>query len=117
MTRLRAMTDYQFRNFLIDEMKRRGLDSARQFAEFLDVDPATVSRAISAHNPSKPGLKFLLQLAEKTGYSVQHLIALAYPDVAGQSDLSPSAALLAQQIEQLPEHLQEVIRSLIRGSS
>ena len=110
-------TEHKFREFLNDEMKRRGYDSARQFAEFLDVDPATVSRAVSAHNPTRPGLKFILKLAEKTGYSVQYLIALAYPDVAGETQLSPSAALLAQQIEQLPEHLQEVIRSLIRGSA
>lgn len=63
----------EFKEFLQDEITRRGM-SARQFAEFLDVAPSTVSRCIDEKNPSLPGLDFLLKIARATGVSITSLV-------------------------------------------
>ncbi len=98
----------EFKKFLQDEIIRRGM-SARQFAEFLDVAPSTVSRCIDEKNPLLPGLDFLLKIARATGVSITSLVAMAYPDLTITTRPSPSAQILAQQIEQLPEATQEVV--------
>lgn len=105
----------EFKKFLQDEIERRGM-SARQFAEFVDVAPSTVSRCIDEKNPQIPGLEFLIKLATATGVSITSLVAMAYPDLTVTTRPSPSAQILAQQIEQLPATTQEVILAIIRGT-
>jgi len=110
------MTDKNaIRQFLLDQMKQRDM-SARQLAEFFDVSPTTVTRAIDGRNPSTPGLDFLLKISQATGISLTALIEMAYPDASRGTSLSPQAQILAQQIEALPEDTREVILSIIRGT-
>lgn len=103
----------EFKQFLQDEMTRRGM-SARQFSEFLDVAPSTVTRCIDEKNPATPGLDFLLKVARATGVSITSLVAMAYPDLTITTRPSPSAQILAQQIEQLPEATQEVVLAITK---
>lgn len=105
----------KFSQFLLDEMKRRDM-SARKLAEFFDVSPTTVARAIDTRNPSTPGLDFILKISQATGISVTALIELAYPEVTKATSLSAEAQIIAQQIENLPHDTREVVVSIIRGT-
>ena len=109
------MANLTFRDFMLDEMARREFKSAREFAHFLELDQTMVSQSISAANPRTPGLKFLVQVAEKTGAPIEQLLRLAYPDLPSETGLSPSAALFAHQFDKAPQHIQETIRLLLRG--
>jgi hypothetical protein len=104
-----------FISFLEGEIARRQM-TARQFAIFIDVDPTTVTRALDKRHPRRPGLDFLLALAEKTRTPLSTLIDVAYPEVANNLPPSPSAQLLAEQIERLPEQYRRAIDALIRGA-
>jgi len=105
----------EFKKFLLDEINRRGM-SARQFAEFVDVAPSTVSRCVDERDPQVPGIDFLIKIAKATGLSITSLVALAYPDVTLETRPSALSQLRAQQIEQLPDAVQEVVSAIIRGS-
>lgn len=105
----------EFKKYLQDEIERRGM-SARQFAEFVDVAPSTVTRCIDEKNPVIPGLDFLVKLSKATGTSITSLVGIAYPDLTLTTRPSATAQIMAQQIEQLPEATQEVILAIIRGT-
>ncbi len=107
--------DYTFRKFILDEMKAREIKSARQFALLIGVDPTTVSRSIDANNPSTPGLDYILKVAEFTKKDVGALVALAFPEVAQKTALSPDSVIMAQRFEELPQNLKEAILALMRG--
>lgn len=104
-----------FREFIKDQMFRREM-SARQFAEFVDVAPTTITRAIDEADPSTPGIDFLLKLAQATHVELSTLVDMAYPDIATSTKASPSSRVLAQQIEELPDGIREVVVAIIRGS-
>lgn len=112
-----TMTGYTFRDFLLDEMKQRQFDSASELARFFGVATTTVTRAMHPKNPRRPGFEFLLAISAKTGRNLVALLEIAYPDVMSKSELSPSAQLIAQQIEDLPESDRNSVRRLIRGGS
>ncbi len=103
-----------FRQFLIDEMKRRDM-SNRQFADLVGVSNSTINRAVDAKKPTQPTLDFLVKLSKTTSTSLFTLIEMAYPDVTDESKVNPSTQVLAQRIERLPEHIQEALMSLIRS--
>lgn len=105
----------EFKQFLLDEMKRRDM-SARAFAEFVGVATSTITRATDEREPAVPGIEFLIKLAQATGVSITALVALAYPEVTLSTRPSPSAQILAQQIEKLPEAQRQIIAAIIRGS-
>lgn len=107
---------YYFRDFILDEMKKRGMKSARQFALFVGVDPTTISRAIDGRKPTVPGLDLLIKVSEATHKDIFALLALAYPEVVKSSAASPDALLMAQQIEELPQSVKDAVRALIRGN-
>lgn len=108
------MTSYTFRDFLLDEMKRRDM-SASKLARFFGVDPSTVTRAIDARDPKSPGFEFLLKVSRATHKNLYALLEIAYPDEINATGLSPSAQILAQQIEELPESDVNAIRRMLRG--
>jgi hypothetical protein len=110
-----ANNHYTFRDFILDEMQKRGMKSARQFALFIGVDPTTISRAIDAQKPTKPGLDLLIKIAESTKTDMSALFAIAYPDVTIQTAASPDALIMAQSIEKLPQSTKDAVRALIRG--
>lgn len=104
-----------FRDFLKDEMFRREM-SARQFAEFVDVAPTTITRAIDEREPTTPGMDFLLKLASATHVELSTLVEMAYPEMANSTKASPSARILAQQIEELPNGVRDTVLAIVRGS-
>ena len=110
-----AKEPYTFRDFILDQLRQRDM-SARQFAIFADVDPSTITRAIDATNPARPGLDFLFKLSKATQISLGALTELAYPEMAQETELSPDAKILAQRIEQLPERKRELVLDILRGA-
>lgn len=110
MVGVRTMT---FREFLQGEIDKRHM-SYTAFAEFVGVSTSTVTRCLSEINPRDPGLEFLIILAKKTNTSLGVLVEMAYPEVASETRLSPTAALLAQRIESLPKDLRLAIEALIQ---
>lgn len=110
MTAVRAMT---FQEWLKSEIERRQM-SYRAFANFVDIAPSTITRMLDEKEPQKPGLEVLLVLAKRTNTSLGILVEMAYPEVAAQTRISASAAVLAQRIESLPDDIRLAIESLIR---
>ena len=106
--------DRNFKDFLQDEIERRRM-SARQFAEFVDVAPSTVTRCVDEQSPAIPGLDFLIKLSTSLNISLPALVELAYPDYTLKTNPSAAARIMAQQIEQLPQAAQDVIAAIIRG--
>ncbi len=106
---------HAFSQFVKDEMRRRDM-SARQFAEFVDVAPTTITRAIDEKAPSTPGIDFIIKLANATHVSVTALVEMAYPDVAESTSPHASTRILAQQIEQLPDGLRQAVEAIVRGA-
>lgn len=109
----RCMADYAFRNFLEDEMKKRSL-SARQFADFVGVGHTTINRLIDPRNVVPPSMEVLLKVSNATKRSLLSLVELAYPNEVSDTNLSPSAQILAQDIEELPDNLKEAVLALVR---
>lgn len=107
-------SEITLRHFILNEMHARDM-SARQFAEFIGVSNATISRAIDPRQAPTPSLEFLLKLSDATNVNFAHLAALAYPEVAQKMKPSASSQILAQLIEDLPENLREAVVALIRG--
>lgn len=100
--------------FIKDEISRRHL-SNRQFAELVNVVPTTITNVISGK--TEPSLPFLRNLAKATGTPLSVLIALAYPDVAGEIDtLSPEILLLAVRLSRLPPELQKRVIAFVNGN-
>ncbi len=101
--------------FLTNELKTRGM-SARQFADFLDVAPSTVTTYMNPNTKAEPTLTFLRKLAQRTETPLAVIIALAYPEVAPEiSDLPPDVLLLASRLANLPEPTRNIIRSIIES--
>jgi transcriptional regulator with XRE-family HTH domain len=106
---------YTLQMFLADEIKKRNI-SMRKFAEMLDVAPSTLSRLMDMDDPAHPKLETLVKLSTITSTSLETLTALAYPDLADTTKMSPTARVVGQNFEKLPKHLQEAILAIIRGS-
>lgn len=106
---------YTLQNFILDEIKKRQM-SMRKFAEALDIAPSTLSRILDTKNPSQPTIETLIKLAEMTHTSLETLTALAYPDLADATKMSPTARVVGQNFEKLPEDLQNTIMTIIRNS-
>lgn len=100
--------------FIKDELSRRHL-SARQFADLLNMSPSTITNVIN--EKTEPSVQFLRSLAKATGTPLSVLIALAYPDVAGEIDtLSPEILLLAVRLSRLPPDLQKRVIAFVNGN-
>jgi transcriptional regulator with XRE-family HTH domain len=110
MSGVRAMT---FREFLQGEIDKRHM-SYTAFADFLGLSTSTITRILDEKNPRNPGLDVLIILAKKTNTSLGVLVEMAYPDVANETRLSPTASVLAQRIENLPQDLRLAIEALIQ---
>ncbi len=91
------------------EIKRREI-SIRGFAELLGLHHNTVIRYL---NGEEPTLDFLVKLAKATGADLIALIDLAYPGIIDQNRPSARAILYAQQLDQLPDEVREVIFKMI----
>lgn len=102
--------------FVQEEMRRRGDLSARQFAELVGVSNTTINRILS--DPDYiPKLNVLSGISDATGINLLSLIELCYPEIVREDNISPSARILAQQIEQLDPIMQEAIAAIVRGQN
>lgn len=100
--------------FIKDEMSKRHL-SARQFADLVEVSPSTITNVINER--TEPSVQFLRNLAKATSTPLSVLIALAYPEVAGEIDaLSPEVLLLAVRLSRLPPDLQKRVIAFVNGN-
>lgn len=105
-----------FQDFLKTEIKKRQL-TPRQFAFFVGVDPSTMTRALDEKKPPAPTVEFVVKVARATHTNAMTLMAMAYPEIAEETNINPSWLLLAQQFEQLPEDFRNVIMAIIRTAS
>jgi transcriptional regulator with XRE-family HTH domain len=100
--------------FIVEEMHKRHL-SGRQMAVKVGVSSSTLNGYINDEN-ADPSLGFLRKLAKYTGTPLPVLLALAYPDVAGELGvIDPDMLLLARELSDLPQVLQDAIKRMIRG--
>lgn len=97
--------------FIDSELKRRDW-SYRALADAMGVAPSTITRIMDQKKPAEITLEFLVKLSKATNVSLEGIIGMVYPDVSALR-ATPSSMVLAQQIEQLPDHLQMAIRALI----
>jgi transcriptional regulator with XRE-family HTH domain len=104
-----------FQAFIIELLKRDDL-SATALAERLDVAPSTITRLLDASALTRPSVDLALKIADYAHVDAVTLLALAFPAIRKYMDVSPGALLMAQQIEQAPKHIQDVIRSILRGN-
>lgn len=107
---------YTFQDFLEDEMNRRKV-SQNQFAELIGIASSTITRLMNRRNPSLPSIDLIVKLSDLTGVDAGTLLGLAFPALAERMKLSADTRLMAQRIEQAPENVQSLIKTLIRGSN
>lgn len=107
---------YAFQDFLRSEYRGRDFESYRQFADWLEVDVATISKAMSDTAEYRPGIEFMAKIHRKTGVAFSDIVELAYPGLLARPDATLSSRILAQQIEQLDEPLRETVAAVIRGA-
>jgi transcriptional regulator with XRE-family HTH domain len=107
---------YTLEEFVLAQMAQRDM-SARQFAEFVGVSHSTVNRMLDSRNEIPPSMEVLIKISNATRVNLTTLIQLSYPDIALDEGLSPSAQLLAQQFEELPDNIKDVIMTLINSHS
>lgn len=100
------------RSLIREQVNKIG--SAREFARKAGINHQFVNDALNG-NEIKPEITTLIKISEYTGYELESIVGLAYPDVASQTRLSPEARLLAQRIERLPANIREVILRLVTG--
>lgn len=94
--------------------------SMTQYAKFVGVDRVTISNHVRGGRGGRgplhrPSIEFVLALSRATGYHLQHLLALAYPDFAEAVAVTPRAALLALRFESLPQSLQDAVFRIAFG--
>jgi transcriptional regulator with XRE-family HTH domain len=113
-SRKRYTVSKSLSEFIRDEMNKRKM-TARQFAEFLEVAPSTVTTYLRGQE-TEPTLAFLRKLAKQTDTPLATVIAVAFPDVAGEiGDVSPHILLLATRLSNLPESVLNIIKRIIDG--
>lgn len=100
--------------FLKDEMSKRHM-SATQFADHVGVATATITNTVNGKT-AEPSLPFLRKVAMYTGTPLGALIALAYPDVAGEIDtVPPDILVLAFRLYRLPDVLRKAVVAMVNS--
>lgn len=109
---LREVQLQKLRSFILTEIRKRDM-SVRQFSEFVGVAHSTVNRILDENDQSTPTLESLLKIADATNTDLYALLGLTFPDIVQRTALSPDARIIAQRVEQAPEHIREAIRALL----
>jgi len=100
------------RDLLSDAVRKES--SVREFCRKSEIDPNFVNNVLNGKDV-RPELATLIKLSEYLHRDLESLVALAYPDVASKTKLSPAARLLAQRIEALPEDIRTALWKLVTG--
>lgn len=101
------------RDFILAEMLRKGM-SQRQFAEFVDVNPSTIHRAVRDHDNPEPSIEFLSKLSRKCEVDIRVLVALVAPGEIVETNVE--TLLLAEMINRLPTVHREIIMRVIAAT-
>ncbi len=96
-------------DFIRKEMTRREL-SVRGFADLCNVTHTTLLRYLEGDEPT---LDFLGKLAKATNTDLVALIDLAFPGLIAETRASPEAIIFAQQLDQLPLEVRNVLYKMI----
>jgi transcriptional regulator with XRE-family HTH domain len=100
-------------DFIEQEIKQK-FRSARQLALAMDVDPTTITKAMSFADPPVPSLDFLAKLARVTRTDICTLVGMVYPD---EVRMNARTRLIAERIEQLSPEQQEIVDTYLIGLS
>ena len=100
-------SNYTLGKFIVEEMHKRKM-SMRDFASLMGVSHATISDYASDKQKS-PQSAFLVKLADTTNTNLQAIFALAYPEVAERTALSPEAIIIAQRLDRLPDNTRDIL--------
>lgn len=107
------MIDYTFQQFLRDQVNDKADGVQNKFASLIEVSSATMSRLLNGQ--VRPELDTLASISKVTGTDLTTLIHLAYPEgVVG--NVTPTAQIVADQFDKLPDELKAAIISMIRGA-
>ena len=109
------MSQYSFRQFLLDQITEKANGSQRAFADLLGVSNATISRLVDPNRDVRPELETLAKLSRVTGKSLITLLRLAYPESV-EASTSATAQLVADEFDKLPDAIQTAIITLMRGA-
>ena len=113
--RKRLTVSEKLRVFIREEMDKRKM-SARQFADLLSVATSTITTHLHEADQAQPTLDFLRKLAQGTKVPLAVIIAMAYPDVAGEiSDISPDILLIATRLHKKDKTIRDIIMRLVNG--
>lgn len=104
---------YTLRDFVIDEMNKRGMSNPA-FGEFIGVSHSTINRIVDPQRTAEPTLEFLFKLSTATGKSLLALLELAYPETVESTRLTPTAEIFAQRFVELSDDKQRLVIALLR---
>lgn len=104
---------YTLKDFIDDYMRDHPeIDSYNKFAQLIGTSASTVSEITKGH---QPGIDIIGKIAEATKSDFLLLVQIAYPEYVTKEKLSPTAQLLAEQINRLPNPLRGILIKFIRS--
>ena len=100
--------------FIEQEIHKRQM-SAREFAEFIGVTHPTIIkfREHGKKEVGNPSIDFLIKLAQATNTSLVALLAMSFPNAAPLLAIDPTAYIISERIQKLPDHIRQAIDDLL----
>lgn len=96
--------------FILQDMADRGMESLREYAEFIGITHPTLSKYVS--NPHKTiQWEFLVKLSRATKTDIGILARYAAPDVAFET--LPDTNIIAERINRLPTEFRKTILDMV----
>lgn len=109
------MADYTFMQFLQDQINEKADGSQRAFSRMSGIAHTTIGRLLDKTKDNRPELDTLGKLSVVTNTNLITLIHLAYPE-GFDSNISPTAQVVAEQFDKLPDELKSAIVAMMRGA-
>lgn len=104
------MKTQTLREFILQDMKDRGMESLREYAEFIGITHPTLSKYVN--DPHKHvQWAFLVQLSSKTKTDIGILARYAAPEVAFER--MPDTSIIAERINRLPGEFRRTILDMV----
>lgn len=101
------------RDFILAEMLQKGM-SQRAFAEFIDVNPSTIHRAVRSHDNPEPAIDTLAKLSRKCKVDIRVLIALVAPGEVIETDVE--TLLFAEMVKRLPAVHRQIMERVVAAT-
>jgi hypothetical protein len=97
-------------DFIKQDMEDRGMESLREYAEFIGSTHPTVSKYVNDPHKSVQW-EFLVQLSSATKTDIGKLARYAAPEVAFEA--IPATSIIAERINQLPPDFRKTILDMV----